>query len=122
MMTVLCDEYEFMTSTVMPFLREQWDVIDRPEELSGRADGRLTLDELHIAHDIAVSEARTTDAFVLNEIIMRYSPLCRSYSDGYWSGDETTLGISEEDVSVYLQTVDPSFRRREGIPQPRKWI
>lgn len=121
-MTFLYNEHEFMTSTVMPFLREQWGTIDKPEKLSGRRDGRLTLDELHSAHDVAVEEKRSTDAFILNEIIMRYSPLCRAYSDGYWSGDETVLGVSEEDVSVYLQKVDPSFRRRDGIPQPRRWM
>lgn len=121
-MTILIDEYEFMASTVMPFLREQWDVIDRPETLSGHRDGRLTLDELYFAHNAALKEKRGTDAFILSEIIMRYSPLCRSYSDGYWGGDETVLGISEEDVSVYLQKVDPSFRRREGIPLPYRWI
>lgn len=121
-MNMLWNEFEFFNSTVVPFLRRTWDEIDRPEELSGRPDGRLTLDELHLAHDAAVQEKRTTDAFILNEIIMRYSPLCRSHSDGYWSGDETALGISEEDVSVYLQKVDPSYRRRLGIPRPHKWL
>lgn len=121
-MTILRDEYEFMTDTVVPFLQRHWDAIDLPEALSDKRDGRLTLDELHIAHDSAIKENRTDDAFVLNELIMRYSPLCRSHSDGYWIGDETALGISEEDVSVYVQKVSPSFRKRDGVPKPFKWL
>lgn len=121
-MSILCDEYEFISNSVVPFLQRQWNAIDRPEPRSGRRDGRLTLDELHLAFDVAVAENRSNDAFILNEIIMRYSPLCRSHSDGYWSGDEADLGISEEDISVYLQKVDPSYRHRTGIPRPKKWI
>jgi hypothetical protein len=118
----LCDEYEFMMDTVVPFLRRQWDTIDLPEQLSACRDGRLTLDELYLAYEDALKEERTTDAYILNEIIMRYSPLCRSHSDGYWSGEETALGISEADVSVYLQKVSPSYRERAGVPKPFKWL
>ena len=120
-MSILCDEYEFISGTVVPSLRRKWSVIDRPEELSGRRDGRLTLDELHLAHDTAVADEHTNDAFILNEIIMRYSPLCRSHSDGYWSGDETMLGISEEDISIYEQKHAPDYRKRTGLPRPRHW-
>lgn len=120
-MTILANEHEFVTVAIMPFLRERWHLIDRPEELSGQRDGRLTLDELHLAHNEAMREQRTSDAFILSEIILRYWPLCRSYSDGYWVGEETTLGISEEDVSIYEQKVNPSVGTRTA-PRPRRWI
>lgn len=121
-MSILCDEHEFVTSTIIPFLRGHWDSIDRPEKVSGRRDGRLTRDELELAYIEAIDQNRTTDAFILNEIIMRYEPICRSYSDGYWLGEETVLGMSEADVSVYEQTVDPKFRTRSGSPRTRFWF
>ncbi len=115
-MTVYCNEHEFVTDTIMPFLREHWDMLDQLR------DGRLTEDELLFSYKQALKEKRPVDAFILNELLMRYEPICRAYEDGYWFRDETILGISEEDISVYEQMVDPNFRSRDGRPRPKHWF
>lgn len=121
-MIVLYDEHCFVKDVLMPFLREHWDSIDRLEPTSACRDGRLTRDELRLFHEDATHSGRMLDAFILNELIMRYEPICRSYSDGYWSGDEAVLGISEEDISVYEQMVSADYRKRTGIPTPKPWF
>ncbi|MBA3995266.1 MAG: hypothetical protein C0469_17240 [Cyanobacteria bacterium DS2.3.42] len=121
-MTVLYDEHCLVKDVFMPFLKEHWDNIDRPEPTSDYRDGRLTRDELMLSHEEATREGRVLDAFILNELIVRYEPICRSHNDGYWSGDEMVLGISEEDVSVYEQMVSADYRKRTGIPTPKSWL
>jgi hypothetical protein len=122
MMTTLHDEFRFMTKVVMPFLREHWDSIDRPERHINRADGRLTRDELMLSYQDALSSGRKIDAFILNELLLRYEPICRAYADGYWFKEETALGISEQDISVYAQLSDPAYRKRDGLPSPKPWF
>lgn len=121
-MTIPWDEHLFVKDVVMPFLREHWHNIDRAELDGDLRDGRLSMDELIQSHEEAVAERRFYDAFVLNELIIRYAPICRSHTEeGYWSTDEVELGISREDVSVYEQIVSPDYRRRNGAPLPRPW-
>ncbi|MBK9145489.1 MAG: hypothetical protein IPM23_23705 [Candidatus Melainabacteria bacterium] len=121
-MTIPWDEHLFVKDVVMPFLRDHWHIIDRAELDGDLRDGRLSMDELIQSHEEAVAERRFYDAFVLNELIIRYAPICRSHAEeGYWSTDEVELGISREDVSVYEQIVSPDYRRRNGAPLPRPW-
>lgn len=94
-MIVLYGEHCFVKDFVMPFLREHWDYIDRPEPTSDCRDGRRTRDELMLSREEATSEGRVLDAFILHEVIMRYEPICRSHSDGYWFKDNTLLGMLE---------------------------
>ncbi len=120
-MTIIWDEHLFVTSTIMPFLREHWELIDRPEQNNSECDGRLTKDELISSYEQALQEKRLVDAFILNELLIRYEPICRAHNDGYWFKDETVLGISEDDISVYEQMVNPEFRRSELL-RPKPWF
>lgn len=118
-MYMVRDEHEFVKSVIMPFLREHWDFIDKPEPAISKGDGRLTRDELTEAYERSLLDHRSVDSFILSELLMRYEPICRAYEDGYWFKDETVLGISEEDISVYEQIVDPSYRKRSGSRSQR---
>lgn len=121
-MNYLDDEYEFMTRRLMPFLRDHWHLIDKPEKLSGEPDGRLSIEEIRDAYDDALRRGRSYASKMLYALLVRYEPLCRSHREGFWSIDELTAGISQADVSVYAQMVRPSFRLRDGVPAPKKWM
>lgn len=115
-------EFAIVRQTIMPFLKEKWLEIDQSKDGSGMGDGRLTMDELIAAYEHAKSNGRVVDASILKQIISRYDRICCAYDDGYWSVDESILGISEEDISVYAQMVDPSKPVWAAKPKPFRWL
>lgn len=115
-------EFALVKQAIMPFLKEKWFDIDQPESGSGMKDGRLTMDELISAYETAKLSGKVVDAYILKQIIGRYDKICRAYDDGYWSVDETKLGISEEDISVYAQLVDPAKPLWATKPKPFRWL
>lgn len=121
-MYAYCDEHKFVTETVMPFLQKNWDDIDLPEPASNKPDGRLTFDELQIFHEKMLKEKKVAASLIIQELLVRYEQICRAHEDGYWQQEETILGISEADLSVYAQQYDPAFRRRNGRPNPKPWL
>ncbi len=123
-MTVNNAELEFsvVKQAIIPFLRENWLEIDLPEQESGFPDGRLTMDELVFAYEKAKANGKIVDAYVLKQRIARYPQICRAHDDGYWVVDEEKLGISEEDISVYAQLLDPSKPSWATKPKPFRWL
>lgn len=115
-------EQTLFDDVLIPFLREKWHDIDQIDTDSKRKDGRLTHDELTDAYKTALKEKRSIDAWILNEILKRYDKLCLSYDDGYWWRDESILGISEEDVSVYRQLTAIKSKRMKSKPTPKPWL
>lgn len=105
-------EYEFVSETLVPFLSANWETIDLVDSSSFKKDGRLTEDELLLAHQQALIERRWSDAFTLKALLDRYSPLCRTYDYGYSIKDATMLGFSKYDFEQYTQIVNPTYRRR----------
>ncbi len=105
-------EYEFVSETLMPFLSAYWETLDLVDPNSSKRDGRLTADELLIAHQQALLEDRWSDAFTLKALLERYAPLCRTYDYSYSIKDATILGFSKFDFEQYTQIVNPNNRRR----------
>jgi hypothetical protein len=118
---VILDEYKFLTEELMPYLKERWDKLDLLESNAER-DGRLTKDELVGACERAQAAGAEEEARLLNELIMRYEAICKAYTDSACGIDEDHLGISQADISVYAQTHNPEYRKREGKPNPINWI
>ena len=117
-----CNEHLLVEEVIMPFLRKHWDDIDQPEIGSHFRDGRLTSEELSRAYQKALEDERSVDAWILGEILKRYENICLSYEDCYWWGEETLLGISEEDVSVYEQLAKRKFCKSNEALAPKHWI
>ncbi len=123
MQNTYCSEHTMIKDVIMPYLREHWDEIDKPIFHKARKDGRLDRDELSCAYQRALSEKRPVDAYILNQLLIRYDKICCAYADGYYQKEEAVLGISEEDISVYEQLVSPAFNKNSGaVPIPRDWF
>jgi hypothetical protein len=105
-------EYEFVSETLVPFLSANWEAIDLVDPYSSKKDGRLTADELLLAHKQALLEDRWSDAFTIKAILERYAPLCRTYDYSYSIKDATRLGFSKFDFEQYTQIVNPNNKRR----------
>lgn len=114
-------EYKWVTEEMMPFLRKNWDSIDRVDPETGFCDGRLQRSELFVAYGDAIQSRDESQAKTLFDIITRYETICQSYEDGYWYGEEAELGISENDVSMYQQMVDPNSTGDKSKLKPRYW-
>jgi len=118
----ICSEQSLFDDALMPFLKQHWNEIDQIDNESKRKDGRLTHDELSQAYKAALKEHRPVDAWILNEILRRYDKICLSYEDAYWWKEESILGISEEDVSVYRQLVANKDESKRTKPTPKPWL
>jgi len=116
------DEHQFLTEVIMPFLRKNWDEIDRAEAGDSEGDGRLTEEELASARDRAIARGDFESANVLAELAFRYDAICQACTDSTAEKNESAGGISQADISVYAQTWDPDYRKREGQPVPEKWM
>ncbi len=122
MMSTYCSEHTMIADVIMPFLSEHWDEIDMPEINASVKDGRLDREELAYAYQLALAEKRSVDAYILDQILIRYDKICFAYEDGYYAQEEALLGISEADISVYEQLVSPEFESSDTVPKPKYWI
>ena len=121
-------EYELMTRVIVPYLEKNWSSIDRVPTIE-RGNGRLTKEKLFIKYMEKLGSGKVDEALVLESIIERYDSICQAYEDAYIPEEEGLLGISEEDVSVYLQQLS-TIPRQEGEPsecsdqkpKPRHWL
>lgn len=119
------DEHQFVTTVMLPFLREHWheiDVAGSPGAPGDKGDGRITKVELEAARDKAVEKASFEMANILTELIFRYDAICKAYGDGFERSQETEFGISQDDISVYAQLHAPDYRKAQGKPQPGDWM
>lgn len=114
------DEFTLMTTIIMPFLKDKWDDLDLVESPTSERDGRLSLEELTSARDKYLAAGDENAAGILNELILRFDPICKAFRDSS-GGEEAVGGISREDISVYTQLWDPSYRKRDGMPSPEDW-
>ncbi len=123
MISTYCSEHTMVTDVIMPFLRDHWDEIDTPVINKSIKDGRLDKEELTFAYQLALREKRPVDAYILNQVLIRYDKICCAYEDGYYEKEEALLGISEADISVYEQLVSPEFNMSNGaVPMPKDWF
>lgn len=95
-------EYGLVSKVLVPYLQKHWDEIDLPEPRSGFRDKRLTRDEIVLALARAVETRDYAASFVLSEVLIRYDKICQAHPDGYWHGEESQLGISEDDLGAYV--------------------
>ncbi|MDQ5964639.1 MAG: hypothetical protein QG625_793 [Cyanobacteriota bacterium erpe_2018_sw_39hr_WHONDRS-SW48-000098_B_bin.30] len=116
------DEFKLFTEVIMPFLREHWHEIDLSGGASGESDGHLTRAELEAARVRLIARGDEHGADILADLLMRYEAICAAFVDGGGSQDETALGISRHDISVYAQLWDPDYRKRDGQPVPFEWM
>jgi hypothetical protein len=87
---------------IIQYLKTNWDAIDAVM-LPRSPDGRLPKEKVFLKYLETLSNGKLADALVLEAIFERYDEICQSYEDAYYGDEETLLGISEEDVSVYEQ-------------------
>ncbi|MDP3509476.1 MAG: hypothetical protein Q8T09_15995 [Candidatus Melainabacteria bacterium] len=106
------DEYELASNTIVPFLNRNWEALDLVDPTSSARDGRITKEELLLAHQQALIEERSKDVTILNAILKRYSTICRSYDYIYSVKNATSFGFSLSDVHQYTQMINPELKRR----------
>lgn len=114
------DEFTLMTTVIMPFLKDKWDDLDGAQSANGERDGRISQKELESARDQFLANGDEQAAGIMNELILRFEPICKAFRDSS-GGEECVGGISREDISVYTQTWDPAYRKRDGMPNPEDW-
>ena len=116
------DEFSLFTQVIMPFLKERWDEIDVDDGAVSHRDGRLTKVELEAAQERFRVAGDEKAVEIIGELIFRYDAICAAFEDSSGEADESTAGISREDISVYAKLWDPEYRRREGKPNPDNWM
>jgi len=102
---------------IIHYLKTNWDAIDSVK-LPLSPDGRLPKEKIFLKYLEALSNGLLADALLLEAIFERYDEICHSYEDAYYSSEETLLGISEEDVSVYQQKLAGVAEHKR---KPRCW-
>lgn len=116
---IFSDEFNFMKEVIVPFLADKWDEIDLPDPCTGWRDGRITLEELLRAREVAMQRNSQADVFILDALLVRYEILCQAFSDGYRLQDEPLMGISRQDIMNYTIKSSPDFSRPKNH-RPRR--
>ncbi|MBX9666029.1 MAG: hypothetical protein K2X93_00365 [Candidatus Obscuribacterales bacterium] len=108
---------EKIRDVIIPYLQNHWDEIDSVQ-LPKSPDGRLVREKIFLKYLEALTSGRIEEALTLEAIFERFDEICACYEDAYVQTEESIVGMSEEDVSVYIQKlagVEPPKRR------PRPW-
>lgn len=113
-------EYDMVSKVIVPYLEENWNTIDCVETVD-KASGRLTREKLFIRYLKVLNDGNIFEALVLEAIIERYDSICLAYEDAYIPEEEAILGISEEDISVYMQKLEDK-RSATAELRPKRWL
>lgn len=111
-------EHKIMSEIVIPYLEENWDLIDNVE-CEEKGNGRLTKDKLFFKYLEVLTSGKIQEAIVLEMIIERYPEICSAHEDAYIPEEEEIVGITEEDISVYTQKVE---NRTSAEIKPYRWL
>jgi hypothetical protein len=102
---------------VIPYLQSNWDKIDSVQ-LPKSPDGRLAREKIFLKYLEALTSGRIEEALILEAIFERFDEICACYEDAYVQDEESIVGMSEDDVSIYTQKLaglEPLKRK------PRPW-
>lgn len=108
---------EKIRDVMIPYLQSHWDEIDSVQ-LPKSSDGRLGKEKIFLKYLDALTSGRIEEAVTLEAIFERFDEICACHEDAYVQYEESIVGMSEEDLSIYMQKlegVEPSKRR------PRPW-
>lgn len=108
---------KFNDQDIVDYLKTNWDEIDAVR-LPLSPDGRLPKEKIFLKYVEMLSKGQLEDTVMLEAIFERYDEICQCYEDAYFRSEESLLGISEEDVSVYQQKISGADVHRI---KPRRW-